>query len=151
MMKTINVEVQKSISDESAKAPDIECVSLELPKARVTAKELIRCFVKEEIKTFKEQRAVSVRRADRILERGYLTEEEIEDQAKRGSIRFPTEKDIEKLPINTTEEVRQATEAFKSRSYTMIVDGIPIEDLDDCLTLKDGSRITFLNLTELMG
>jgi hypothetical protein len=123
MMKAINVEVQKSISDESAKAPDIEYVSLELPKARVTAKELIRCFVKEEIETFKEQRAVSVRRADRILERGYLTEEEIENQAGRGVIRFPTEEDVKQPSVNTRGEVQRAIEAFKSRSYAILVDG----------------------------
>lgn len=121
-------------------------VLVELSHGRTTLRELIRLAVGEQVA---ELRADSSRRRQ-LLDRQYLTDEEVAAAAKRGMIKVPNPAHIAGEPDIDT-EVERALQAFERRTFVVFHSGRQIEHLDEELTIRLDEPLVFLRLTALIG
>lgn len=133
--------------------PNVEIpnVALDLLHETLSVRDLITRTVTEQIQDLLLNHHWDEAKTRETLARQYLTDHEIAEQAEQGAVRvLPTK--IGKIPnINTGEEVQKALTAFQKRIYLIVVDGYQPAELDEDLTLKPTSKITFLRLTPLVG
>lgn len=124
-------------------------VALSLLTETLTIRELIANTVEEQIRDLQLQRQMDIESIRNILSRQYLTDAEIQAQAQTGAIKMPELPD--NSPIFITQETEKALTAFEKGVYVIVIDGKQAQSLDDTVTLKPTSKVTFLRLTPLKG
>jgi hypothetical protein len=125
-------------------------VALDLLNETLTVRELIAHAVEEQIRDLLIHRKLDANRVQHILERQYLTQSEVEQQAVQGAIKRPSEP-RQPGQIDHRAEVRKALTAFERGTIIVVVDGRPVETLDEMVTLSATSKATFMRLTPLVG
>jgi hypothetical protein len=120
--------------------PDV-LVDLE---ADVTAAELIRLAVEEQVRLLR----VDAVRCRRALDRQYLSLEEIRHQAAAGAVRMPAATSA--VP-DTAAEVAKAQHAFVRGVFVVFAGGRQLRQLDEKVLLGPGEPVVFLRLTPLAG
>jgi hypothetical protein len=111
--------------------------TLEFPEERMTARELIRGRVYQEVQDY------NLRRAGPF--RGLVSPEGAEAELNR-----PGSKDRFR-PVDWKRQFDRAIEAFEANQVLLLVDDRQVEALDEEVTLRKGSVATFLRLTLLVG
>jgi hypothetical protein len=150
--QTIQVEVQSRIVDGRPEGPRLKSVLVEFTETRITAGDLIRRTVEEQVWDLLHRKKLVLEDVTRALDRQYLTDEDIEQQGKEGAIRFRRRRERGGVrTIDPEKAVERAKRAFRSGVYRIIVDGRQVSRLDEKLTLAQSSRVTFLRLTPLVG
>ena len=97
-------------------------------------------------------KACDLQRAQEALNRRYLTQAQVAEQAGSGKIGLPVIPRKDRPPqINTTNEIKKAQQAFASGTYLIVVDGQQAGSLDEVLTLKADSKVMFVRMTPLVG
>jgi hypothetical protein len=147
------IEVQ-SRSLHSSQAEDaLPTVALDLLNEEITVAELIQRTIGEQIRELLAASKLRAEQAVRVLERHYLTEEEIHSQATEGVIRLADSKRSDTSPymIDCAAAVSKAFRAFEKRAYLVIVDGKIARRLDEQLTFRPGCKVSFVRLTPLKG
>lgn len=130
--------------------PELPAVLLELAGRRLTAGELIRRAVEEQLRELTARQSLSAERRRQALDRQYLTDEEIGRQAASGAVgRTPRSRAPRAGAVG--EEVDRALRAFESGAFALIVDGRQVERLEEMVDLGLGTRVTFLRLMPLVG
>jgi hypothetical protein len=130
--------------------PDVPTVLFDLGSQPVTAAELIRRAVEEQLRELAASRALSAEQRRRALDRQYLTDEEIRRQAASGAV-GRTPRSREAPAGDPGEEVDRALGAFESGSFVLIVEGRQVERLDEVVDTGLGARVTFVRLVPLVG
>lgn len=125
--------------------------SIDLLNEQLTVGELITQTVQEQIRDLLINLKLDAVDAQKILNRQYLTDEDVERQANAGKVRLPNASTADIPVIAPETEVKKALAAFKRKTYLIVVDGQQVEDLDEVLTLRANSKITFVRLTPLVG
>jgi hypothetical protein len=131
----------------------LEPVILPITQERLTVAELITRTVQEQVKALNDSR-LSPAQIQQTLARQYLTPEEIDAQvSQNGAIRYPTaKKPPAKQPaVNPQPEIAKALNGFAAKNYQIIVGGQTMERLDQEITLRPTTKVTFLRLTPLVG
>jgi len=124
------------VYDEKPSGERSEGIKLEFMTARITARELIRKRVFEEVRDYNMKEPgvfrglVEPTGAERILN-GYKLKE--------------------RRKIDWEEQARKAEEAFERNGFFMLVDDRQIEGLDDPVDLAIGTTVSFVKLTPLVG
>jgi hypothetical protein len=93
-------------------------------------------------------------RVRRILDRQYLTGEELREIAGSGVVKMPKESPPREGKASLLEpeaEARRALRAFEEGAYFVIVDGRQAESLDEELRFAPGTKVTFLRVMPLAG
>lgn len=126
-------------------------IVLELLNETVKVGDLIAGTVEEQIRDLLVTRKMDIDRAQRILERQYLTDEDIREQAAHGFVHTPTQQESHPLDVNIPREVAKAQQAFEKKTYLIVVDGYQPDTLDEELQLTSTSKVTFLRMTPLVG
>jgi hypothetical protein len=123
---------------------DVPTVLVRLADDRTTVRELIRRAVEEQIRELRADAA----RCRRILDRQYLSNDDLRAQATTGAIRMP-----QKTPADpdATEEVARAHQAFTRGTFVVFVGGRQVVDLDEEVALRLGEPVVFLRLVALAG
>ncbi|MER7079498.1 hypothetical protein SAMN02982929_03577 [Saccharopolyspora kobensis] len=116
-------------------------VLVRLSEERTTARELIRHAVEEQVRELRTDAA----RCRRILDRQYLSDDEIRAQAATGAIRPPRQM------ADPDEEVARAQRAFARGTFALFVGGRQVVGLDEEITLRIGEPVVFLRLVALTG
>jgi len=124
-------------------------VAFDLLNETLTIRELIAHAVEEQIHELQIQQKLDTQAVQHILNRQYLTNAEIQAQAKHGAVKMPEPMEIRTIDISR--QIRKATEAFEKGVYVIVIDGEQAESLDQMVMLKPTSKITFLRLTPLVG
>ena len=126
---------------------------LELPIERITARDLIRCRIEADVAIHNAREHARLEgkiAADRAAPNGWLVTPGPVEQALNGprGVYGPGSHlgVIESEPL-----IAVALAAFARNGFFMIFDGRQITDLDDVLTVKDDSTVTFLRLVPLVG
>jgi hypothetical protein len=145
------VQVQSRIVGAAKTDDTPSSIVLDLLNETLTVAELIEQTVEEQIRDLLINRKLDAEQAQRILNRQYLTEADVRQQAETGAVRTSSAKAARIPKIDTAGEVAKALDAFKRQTYMVVVDGQQAENLDDLLTLKPTSKVTFLRLTPLVG
>ncbi len=142
-MQSIEIRCRSLLAPQSE--PELPVVALDILDHDITAAELIRRTVEEQIRELLVSYRLDAAQAQRALNRLYLIEQEIQAQTAGGRIRYAP------LQIDSAVEVRRAQRAFEQGAYLLVVDGRRVQRLDERLTFRPGCRVTFLRLTPLIG
>src|SRR5687767_2700012 len=115
-MPAYSVEVESRIVGRR-NDPELATVTLNVFDERLTARELIALAVEEQIRDLVLNRKIEAKQVQQILERQYLTEEEIEEQVPQGAIRYPS-RPVSDLPqVSIHREINRALSAFRSGGF----------------------------------
>jgi hypothetical protein len=126
-------------------------ISLEFLTEKITVRELISNTVEEQIRDMLINRRLDAQQAEKILNRQYLLESEISSQAKSGAIRVPSSKNAQSPSLILEREIDKALRSFERQGFMIVVDGEQVQELDEYVTLKATSKVTFMRLTPLVG
>lgn len=142
-----HVEVQSRVL---GRAVELEPVLLELLEEQISVRELVRRTVEEQVRDLIGRRALDNKSARQTLERQYLTDEEIAAAAAQGRVSLP-KLSSSGTNLNAEREVERALKAFESRKFQIFIEGRQIESLDEQLSFREQTRVTFLRLMPLAG
>jgi hypothetical protein len=129
---------------------------LELPAERMTARDLIRCRIEADVAL---NNAVERARLD-----GTIADQDAKRDTGNKWLVAPggVERALNGLraygpgverqpPVKSEPLIAVALKAFASNGFFMIFDGRQIVDLDEVLTVKEDSTVTFIRLVPLVG
>lgn len=125
-----------TVYDETPTGERSEGLMLEFLTARITARELIRKRVYEEVREYNLKEPgvfrglVEPTGVERLLN-GYRLKE--------------------RRKIDWEEQARKAEEAFQRNGFFMLVDDRQVEELDDPIDLRLGTQVSFVKLMPLVG
>ncbi|WP_432973212.1 hypothetical protein [Dactylosporangium sp. CA-233914] len=125
----------------------------EMPVARVeadaatTVAQLIDRAVAEQVRLLAEDRA----RGRRVLDRQYLTPEDVAAQAPTGVVRLPAPPAAGRAAPDAAAEAERARRAFERGAFVVFAGGRRLERLDERVEVGAGEPILFLRLVPLVG
>lgn len=128
--------VSITVRDETTSGHVTDALTLDFPHERVTARELIRSRVYQEVEDYNR------RKPDHF--RGLVRPADAE-QTPNGSRLGPHRR------IDWKEQYERALEAFERNGFFILVDDRQVEALDEELTLRHDTRVSFLRLVPLVG
>ncbi|GLY79361.1 hypothetical protein [Actinoallomurus iriomotensis] len=138
----VDIEVRSRMPGTSG--DDLPAVLVRLAEDRTTVRELIRRTVEEQIRAL---RADTARRR-RILDRQYLSGNDLRTQARNGAIKMPPQAPADP---DVTTEVGRAHRAFSRGTFAIFAGGRQVVDLDEEFALRLGEPVVFLRLVALAG
>lgn len=150
-MPGVTIEVENRITGASRDTSASGKLLLELLVEEITVAELIRRTVEEQVHEMLVKRRIKAEEARTILDRRYLTAEDVCEQSQSGAVRYPSKRSAKAQAIDPEEEVCRAQHAFNDRKYFLLVDGRQMDSLDEVITFAPGSKVTFLRLMPLVG
>lgn len=112
------------------------------PENRMRLRDLIARVVQEEVRAFQQRQ--EERRLARILTKG-----EVEQAIVRGKVDMG-ERDS-KQKVDPQAAVETALQAFEDGLYYVFVGGEQVQNLDDEVTVRADTRVTFMRLVALAG
>src|SRR3989442_10312031 len=125
-----------TVFDETTAGERTNMLTLEFLTARVTARELIRRRVYEEVQEYNLSTPEYFR--------GLVQPTEAEKLLNGYKLR-------ERRKINWEEQYARAVEAFERNGFFMLVDDRQVESLDEEIELKVGTQVSFIKLVPLVG
>lgn len=143
------LRIEAAVAGRRAAGTSEHSLVLDLPAGEpVALKTLIASTVRAEVEAFRqraeEQRFVRV-----------LTERALADGARQGAIRSGggQERGVASGPaeVNVEEAIAAALLAHEDGLYKVILDGEPVDNLDDAVELSPESKLLFLRLVALAG
>ncbi len=108
----------------------------------VTVRDFLLFMVEHTLKEYKERKEQT-----ELIK--VLTEDEIRDKAKEGRIDFDTNNG-EKVPDEETAKIN-ALQSFEDGVTVLFIGEHRTESLDEVITVKDDTEITFIKLTMMAG
>jgi hypothetical protein len=121
-----------TVRDEAAAGEITQELAVEMPAERVTAREVFRSRVYQEVQDYNLKQTGDPFRG--LLRPGVV------EKTPNGH-----------QPIDWKRQFERATEAFEAGQVLLLVDDRQVESLDEEVTLRQGSVATFLRLTLLVG
>ncbi len=125
-----------TLRDETTAGDHRAAVTVSLPEPTITARELIRVRVFEEVKIYNEKLAGRFE--------GLVQPEDSEPEREGFRLRQPRK-------LDWHEQSRAALEAFEHNGFLLLVDDRQIETLDEEIRVRPDTRVTFLKLVPLVG
>ena len=125
-----------TIHDETTSGERRQSLTLHLPDPTITARELIRARVFEEVKAYNEARPA------RFL--GLV--QPVDTERELNGYKFR-----EQRKLDWHEQSRAALEAFGRNGFVLLVDERQIETLDEEIRVRPETQVTFLKLVPLVG
>jgi len=149
-MSTLTIEVQSQIFGAGQDNKHLEAVRFVLPSKRITVAELIHRAVEEQVKVLLFKHKLEKQEISHILNRQYLTNQEITEARSQGKVRYPSNSyDQEKFNIVT--HIHKALRAFELGKYIILVNGYQAQNLNEELNFEMDTEIIFLRLLPLAG
>jgi hypothetical protein len=139
-MTTVHVEA--AVTGRRSTSAPIRSLDVALPPGPTTLRNLIEGIVRAEVAAF------ATRSADARLVRA-LTQEELFAGLTGGSVRSGGR--AAGANVSADDAVHTAIQAQSDGMFQTIVDERPVENLDDVVPLRDGTRVMFLRLVPLAG
>ncbi len=145
------VEVRSRTLQGTSQEPALPTIRLDILHEEISVAELIRRTVEEQIRELQVARKLNVAQTQQVLDKQYLTQEEVAEQAETGTIRLAPATSPQEARVSTTAEVRKAWRAFEKQAYLVIVDGRRVTTLNEIVVFQPGSAVTFVRLMPLIG
>ncbi len=146
-----HVEVRSRSLQTTSQEPGLPTIVLNLLHEEITVAELIRRTVEEQVRELQVACKLNAEQAQRILNKQYLTQEEVDEQVASGVVCLPVGTRAGESAISMVTEVRKAWRAFEKQAYVLIADGRRMTSLDEKLIFRPGSSVTFIRLVPLIG
>jgi hypothetical protein len=126
-----------TVRDETTSGKALATLDLQLEAEHVTVAELIRARVHQEVRTHNANRASAPRF------NGLVQPERTERELNGGPGTFK--------PVDAGRQTEVALHAFERGQVLLLVDDRQVEELDQQVTLRPDSTVTFLKLVPLVG
>jgi hypothetical protein len=128
-----------TIRDESASGKVLNDLTLDLLDETITVRELIRSRVYQEVQDYNRKR----QQGDGEF-RGLVTPDDAERTLNGVRLRTPRD-------IDWKAQFEKACESFQRNGFFILVDDRQLESLDEMITLKHTSTVSFVKLMPLVG
>lgn len=115
----------------------------------LTVAELIRLTVTEQIAALSVQHWLEHLSVREVLDRQYLSEHDIRQQAGAGAIAMPQASAPAQLDVGV--EVERALKGFETRAFRVLHNGVMLQRLDESIQLGPPSTLAFIRLVPLIG
>ncbi|SHN31040.1 hypothetical protein SAMN05216593_12926 [Pseudomonas asturiensis] len=115
----------------------------------LTVAELIRLTVAEQIAALSVQHWLQQVPLREVLDRQYLSERDIRQQAGEGAIAMPQASAPPDLDVHV--EIERALKGFETRAFRVLHNGVMLQSLDDLIDLSPPSTLAFIRLVPLIG
>lgn len=115
----------------------------------LTVAELIRLTVAEQIAALSAQHGLEQASMREVLDRQYLSERDILQQASEGAIVMPQASAPPVLDVSV--EVERALKGFENRAFRVLHNGVMLQRLDESIELSLPSTLAFIRLVPLVG
>ncbi len=145
MDTTLPLTVEAKVLGQSrpALAPwEVTLAARTAENGALRVRDLLTTIVTQEVEAFRERQ--TQRRLTRVL-----LPEDIARGAAAGKVDMGGH-DLAQ-PVNTSEAVRAALQAFEDRLYYAFLDGQQLQTLDEEVTVPQGARLMFVRLVALIG
>jgi len=130
------VEATLTIHDESATGETLLELTLTVSAERITVRDLIRQRVWHEVEEYNRRKPDTFR--------GLVQPTDSERTLNGYKLKQPR-------AIDATTQLAKAIDAFQGNQIIMLVDDRQVESLDEEITLRPNTRVSFLRLTPLVG
>jgi hypothetical protein len=125
-----------TIHDESATGETLLELTLNVSAERITVRDLIRHRVWHEVEEYNQRKPDTFR--------GLVQPTDSERTLNGYRLKQPR-------AIDATTQLAKALDAFQRNQIIMLVDDRQVESLDEEITLRPNTRVSFLRLTPLVG
>jgi hypothetical protein len=125
-----------TIRDESATGETLLELTLNVSAERITVRDLIRHRVWHEVEEYNRRKPDTFR--------GLVQPTDSERTLNGYRLKQPR-------TIDATTQLAKAIDAFQRNQIVMLVDDRQVESLDEEITLRPNTRVSFLRLTPLVG
>lgn len=129
--------------------PLLPPVTLTPASSTLTVAELIRLTVAEQIAALSVQHWLAQVSVREVLDRQYLSERDIRQQACEGAVVMPQASAPPDLDVGV--EVERALKGFESRAFRVLHNGVMLQRLDESIVLSPPSTLAFIRLVPLIG
>ncbi len=129
--------------------PLLPSVSLSPVSSTLTVAELIGLAVAEQIAVLSVRHVAHQASLRDVLDRQYLSERDIAQQAVEGAIAMPQARAAPALDVGL--EIRRALKGFETRAFRILHNGVMLQRLDESIELNPTSTLAFIRLIPLMG
>ncbi|GAB7529239.1 hypothetical protein PS3A_16480 [Pseudomonas sp. 3A(2025)] len=129
--------------------PLLPPVSLTPTSATLTVAELIRLTVAEQIAALSVQHWLEHLSVREVLDRQYLSERDIRQQAREGAVVMPQPGVAPDVDVDA--EVERALKGFATRAFRVLHNGVMLQRLDEIIDLSPPSTLAFIRLVPLVG
>jgi hypothetical protein len=119
---------------------------LEFPNDHILVRELIAYTLEEQLYDLMDNYQLEVFHALRVVQGQYLSSDEMDAQLAPGNRSMPGRT----LEINLDAEFEKAWSAFEQGVFLVIVDGLPVEALDEVIQFQPSSRVTIMRPSSLI-
>jgi hypothetical protein len=143
------LEVQSHIMGNTRPELALQPVYITVEAEHCTLAELICRTVEAQLADLQAQHNDTAR-VQEVLERHYLSNEEIVSQTRSGMVRMP-KTPTTKVPPDTEMAQQRALHAFTRQAYVVLVNGEQVEQLDDLVICMPQTKVIFLRLMPLAG
>ncbi|MBS1952636.1 MAG: hypothetical protein JST89_00475 [Cyanobacteria bacterium SZAS-4] len=123
------------VEDKIAGKPPSEKYRLHLPGERIKVKDLIRLYVVDQVERHNQR----------------PTECSSRHQGGEELILNPSKPTKSTQPRNCDTEYERALSAFSANGFFLFVDGSQVSELEEEVTIKSNTEVSFLRLTPLVG
>ncbi|MCJ8206763.1 hypothetical protein [Pseudomonas sp. RGM2987] len=129
--------------------PLLPPVTVAPTSSTLTVAELIRLTVAEQIAALSVQHWLEQVSVREVLDRQYLSERDIRQQASEGAIVMPQASAAPELDVGV--ECERALKGFETRAFRVLHNGVMLQNLDDIIELSPPSTLAFIRLMPLIG
>ncbi|MFL6532245.1 MAG: hypothetical protein ACJ8G8_02875 [Pseudomonas sp.] len=129
--------------------PLLPPVTLTPSSLTLTVAELIRLAVAEQIAALLAQHSRQQESVRELLDRQYLSERDILQQASEGAIAMPQASASPDLDVSV--ETARALKGFETRAFRILHNGVMLQRLDESIELSAPSTLAFIRLLPLIG
>jgi hypothetical protein len=129
--------------------PLLPAVSVTPTSSTLTVAELIRLTVAEQIAALSVRHWLEQRSVREVLDRQYLSERDILQQASTGAIVMPQA--TTSAAPDVSAEVERALHGFETRAFRVLHNGVMLHSLDESIELNATSQLAFIRLMPLIG
>lgn len=129
--------------------PLLPPVTLTPTSLTLTVAELIRLAVAEQIAALLARHSRQQESVRELLDRQYLSERDILQQANEGAIAMPQAS--ASLDLDVGVEAERALKGFETRAFRILHNGVMLQRLDESIELSPPSTLAFIRLLPLIG
>lgn len=129
--------------------PLLPPVTLTPTSSTLTVAELIRLTVAEQIAALSIQHWLEQVSVREVLDRQYLSERDVLQQARQGAVVMPQASAAPDLDVGV--EVERALKGFETRAFRVLHNGVMLQSLDESIELSPLSTLAFIRLVPLVG
>lgn len=121
---------------------------------KISVQDLIILVVQEQCRLLRLNEKMEENIIEKTIEKAFLSEKEVKKKIAYGKISFNSPKikhKLEKVSISESNAISLVLDSFRSGGFSLFVNGVQFESLEDIIDYNLEAKIVFLKLIPLKG